>query len=207
MLKPSGEAGATTPSLFIHPASIVDPLDWAHVFSTPQPVEVELGCGDGSFMLQYAARHPERNFLAIERLLGRIRKLDRKGPRMGLKNLRLLRLEASYTMEYMLPPQSVQAIHVYFPDPWPKRRHHRRRLINEHFMVVAQRVLTPGGVLYLRTDEPSYFAQMVEVGRAANAAFKETPTPDDLSAITTDFEKDFLAKGIATHRIAFQRIQ
>lgn len=169
-----------------------------------QPVEVELGCGDGSFMLQYAALHPKHNFLAVERLLGRIRKLERRGPRLGLKNLRLLRLEASYTMEYLLPPQSVHAIHVYFPDPWPKRRHHRRRLINEQFMLAAQRVLIPGGVLYLRTDEPSYFAQMVEVGKAS-AGFQETPTPDDLSAIITDFEKDFLAKGIPTNRIAFKR--
>ena len=82
---------------------------------------MELGCGDASFLVDYARRHPERNFIGVERLLGRLRKLDRKGRRAGLTNLRGVRIESSYFLEYLLPPHSVSALHVYFPDPWPNQ--------------------------------------------------------------------------------------
>ena len=113
--------------------SIVERIDLAKLFPTAQPLEVELGSGDGSFLAEYARLHPERNFIGVERLLGRIRKLDRKSRRMGLTNLRGVRIESSYFLEYLLPPGSAVALHVYFPDPWPKRKHRRHRLINERF--------------------------------------------------------------------------
>ena len=91
------------PSLIYSPASYVDRLDVGRLFSQPLPLEVELGSGDGSFLAQWARRCPERNFLGVERLLGRLRKLDRKGRRAGLTNLRLLRIEASYFLEWLLP--------------------------------------------------------------------------------------------------------
>ena len=96
-------------------------------------LEVELGSGDGSFLAQRAAAYPERNFLGVERLLGRLRKLDRKARRAGLTNVRLLRIEAGYFLEYLLPATSVHALHLYFPDPWPKRKHRKNRLVNERF--------------------------------------------------------------------------
>jgi tRNA (guanine-N7-)-methyltransferase len=95
--------------------------------------------------------------------LGRLRKLDRKGRRLGLTNLRGVRIECGYFLEYLLPPGSVAALHVYFPDPWPKKKHRHRRLINERFPELARRVLQPGGVVYLRTDDADYFAQMQAV--------------------------------------------
>lgn len=117
--------------------SIVERLDLSQIFPGPQPLEVELGCGDASFLVDYAKLHPEHNFIGVERLLGRIRKLDRKGRRAGLTNLRGVRIESSYFLEYLLPPQSVSALHVYFPDPWPKKRHHKNRLVNERFPKIA----------------------------------------------------------------------
>ena len=80
--------------------SILDRIELARLFSKPQPLEVELGSGDGSFLAEYAARHPERNFIGVERLLGRLRKLDRKGRRAGLANLRGVRIESAYFLEY-----------------------------------------------------------------------------------------------------------
>lgn len=202
--KTAGKSAGSKPSLFFVPSTIVEPIPVNTLFPSVQPLEVELGCGDGAFLLRYAALHPERNFLAVERLLGRIRKLDRKGPRANLKNLRLLRIEAAYALEYLLPHGCARAIHVYFPDPWPKRRHHRRRLINARFMELADKALAPGGFLHLRTDDADYFSQMTAVGRA-NAHFQEVTPPEELIAVCTDFEKLFVDQGLPIHRTAFQK--
>jgi tRNA (guanine-N7-)-methyltransferase len=166
-------------------------------------LEVELGSGDGSFLAQWAQRSPDHNFIGVERLLGRLRKLDRKGQRAGLENLRLMRIEAGYFLEFLLPPASVGSLHVYFPDPWPKRKHRRHRLVNAQFTERASRALAPGGAVYLRTDDADYFAQMVEVF-AADQRFVPCPTPADLLKIETDFERDFHARGIPTLQAAYQ---
>ena len=105
--------------------SITEPLRLEELFPATQPAELEIGCGDGGFLLQMAQQQPDRNFLGVERLLGRIRKLSKKGQRAGLTNLRLLRLEGRYVMKYLLLKKAFEAIHIYFPDPWPKDRHAR----------------------------------------------------------------------------------
>jgi tRNA (guanine-N7-)-methyltransferase len=182
--------------------SIIEPVPLADLFPTPQPLEVELGAGDGGFLVHYAQRHPERNFIGIERLLGRLRKIERRAGRAGLTNVRAVRIESSYFLEYLLPPGSAAALHIYFPDPWPKRRHWRHRLVNERFPVLARRSLAPGGLVYLRTDDPAYFEQMREVFRA-DTAFQAVETPAELQAERTDFEAEFLARGVETLRAAF----
>ncbi len=184
--------------------SAVEPLDISGLFSQEQPLELELGSGDGGFLMQYVVAHPERNFMGVERLLGRLRKLDRKGLRAGLRNLRLLRIEAGYLLDHLLPRECVQCLHVYFPDPWPKRRHRANRLINERFPARAVRVLRPAGRVYLRTDSEDYFAQMREVFSCA-AGFEPVETPGELAGYRTDFEKDFNVRGVPTLRAAFQR--
>lgn len=191
-------------SLIYAPPSIVKPLVLAELFTVTQPLEVELGSGDGSFLINYAGLHRGRNFLGVERLLGRLRKIDRKGRRLGLVNLRAIRVEAAYFLEYLLPPECAAALHIYFPDPWPKRRHHKNRLINERFPELARRVLVRGGIVCLRTDEANYFAQMNQVFAARND-FQGVATPAELSAVKTDFERDFNARGVPTLRAAFQR--
>jgi tRNA (guanine-N7-)-methyltransferase len=186
------------------PGSYLVRLDLGQLFPVRQPVQVELGSGDGGFLAQYAQRHPERNFIGVERLLGRLRKLDRKGQRAGLKNLRVIRLEAAYLVEYLLPANSIEALHIYFPDPWPKRKHRKNRLINEHFTEIARRALTPGGAVYLRTDDADYFSQMTTVF-AAHRGYQLLETPGELLAVPTDFEREFQAQGIAAHHAAYQR--
>ena len=190
-------------NLLVQLRSIVEPLVLNEIFSVPQPLEVELGCGDASFLLEFAQRHRERNFMGVERLLGRIEKLDRKGRRAGLTNLRGIRIESSYLLQYLLPPHSADAIHVYFPDPWPKKRHHKNRLINESFPALAHAALAPAGKVFLRTDDAPYFEQMTEVFAAAKD-FKKIETPLDLAELLTDFERHFTAKGIKTLRAAYQ---
>jgi tRNA (guanine-N7-)-methyltransferase len=195
-------AGAET--TLIVPVSILHRLELDGLFAKKQPTEVELGSGDGSFLVQYATAHPEHNFIGVERLLGRLRKIDRKGRRAGLQNLRVIRLEASYVIQYLLPKNSVSAIHTYFPDPWPKRKHRKNRLVQTGFPEICADVLSANGTVYLRTDDEDYFKQMQEVF-GGSSLFQEVRTPEDLAAVLTDFQRGFLKRGIQTKRAAYQK--
>ena len=190
-------------NLVVQLRSIVEPLTLAELFPKPQPLEVELGCGDASFLVEFARRNPERNFIGVERLLGRIQKLDRKGRRAGLANLRGVRIESSYFLQFLLPPHSAAALHIYFPDPWPKKKHRKHRLIGGNFPALARAALASDGAVYLRTDDADYFQQMTEVF-AASRDFQKIETPVELAELTTDFERDFNSKGIQTLRAAYQ---
>jgi len=185
--------------------SITEPLSLEDLFPLPQPFELEIGCGDGGFLFEYAQRHPDRNFLGVERLLGRVRKLSKKGLREGLTNLRLLRIEARYVLEYLLPEHAFEALHIYFPDPWPKDRHRRHRLINETFPPLARRILRQKGVIYLRTDDPVYFGQMQETFQDLKDFAVET-TPGEIASITTEFERQWLDQGRHIHRAAYRLV-
>lgn len=197
------EAASEPPeSLIFKPESITKRIELERLFPSAQPLEVELGSGDGGFIAQWAKLVPERNFLAVERLLGRLRKIDRKSRRAGLANVRPLRMEAWYVLEYLLPRASVSAIHIYFPDPWPKRKHRKNRLINEAFTETVARALAPGGTIYLRTDDKDYFDQMVRVFDG-NARFRKTETPEALAVVVTDFEREFNKRGVQTLRAAY----
>lgn len=190
-------------NLIVQLSSVVKPLDLAELFPRPQRLEVELGCGDASFLVEYAGRHPDRNFIGVERLLGRLRKLDRKGRRAGLTNLRGVQIESSYFLQYLLPRHSASVLHIYFPDPWPKKRHHKNRLINESFPRLAAAALASAGVVYLRTDDEDYFAQMTAVFDACRE-FRQLETPSELAELLTDFEREFQARGIHTLRAAYR---
>jgi tRNA (guanine-N7-)-methyltransferase len=186
--------------------SVIERLNLVQLFLEPQPLEVELGCGDASFLAGYAQRHPERNFIGVERLLGRLRKLDRKGRRAGVANLRGVRIESSYFLEYLLPPHSASVLHIYFPDPWPKKKHRKHRLINEHFPEIVRAALTPGGAVYLRTDDEDYFQQMTGVF-GVNRKFQPVETPPELMEWLTDFEREFRERGIQTLRAAYRTLE
>ncbi len=193
----------TAENLIVQFRTILEPLALAEIFLQPQPLEVELGCGDASFLVEYARRNPGKNFIGVERLLGRLQKLDRKGRRLGLTNTRGVRIESTYFLQYLLPAHSTEALHIYFPDPWPKKKHRRHRLINEQFPTLARNVLAPGGTVFLRTDDADYFQQMNEVFDAAKE-FEQVKTPASLAEITTDFERGFNAQGIPTLRAAYK---
>ena len=192
------------PSVIHELESILERFDLERLFPTHQPLEVELGSGDGTFLRDYARRHPERNFIAVERLLGRLRKIDRKARTASLANVSAIRIESAYFLEFLLPKQSAAALHIYFPDPWPKKKHRRHRLINERFPSLARSVLSIAGIVYLRTDDADYFDQMQSVF-SASEWFDRVETPEELSSLTTDFENEFNARGIATLRAAYRR--
>ncbi|MEI7534723.1 MAG: tRNA (guanosine(46)-N7)-methyltransferase TrmB [Verrucomicrobiae bacterium] len=189
--------------LVVQLPSIIEPLNLTTLFPRSQPLEVELGCGDASFLAEYARRHPAKNFIGVERLLGRIEKLHRKGSQLGLTNVRGVRIESAYFLQYLLPPQAAMALHIYFPDPWPKKKHRKHRLVNKAFPALARHTLKVGGTVFLRTDDTDYFQQMTEVFSAAKD-FRSVESPIELTEIVTDFERDFNAQGIPTLRAAYQ---
>lgn len=193
------------PDLIYRPASVVDPLPLAALFPVQQPLEVELGAGDGSFLAAYAAARRDTNFIGVERLLGRLRKIEKKSRRAGLANVRLLRIEANYFVRFMLPKGSARAFHIYFPDPWPKRRHWKNRLIDEGFTEALRAALEAGGIVYLRTDDPPYFEQMLR-SFEANKNFEKIETPEALLAFKTDFERNFHLRGIPTRHATYRKL-
>jgi tRNA (guanine-N7-)-methyltransferase len=175
------------------------------LFPREAPFEVDIGSGEGSFLLTMAQRHPERNFLGIERLLGRIRKTCRAAARRHLANVRMLRLEIAYALRYVLPFESVSVAHVLFPDPWPKRYHQSRRLIQDGFMEALHGILVPGGELRIKTDDQPYFLWMEKVLARAKG-YERLDWVDDLEYPTTDFEARFVAQGLPIYRARLRKI-
>lgn len=199
---------------FLHqPTSWLEPLRWDEVFGrSPSdsrheiPIHVDLGAGDGGFVRARARNHPDICFLGVERLLGRARKIARGAWRDGLPNLRSLRIEATYAVEQLFAENSVASITVLFPDPWPKRRHHKNRLIQTPFLENCARVLRPDGWIAIKTDDALYFNHIQEAlkGCTSLKAWPEARA-DLLLSEPTDFERDFVKEGRPIHFLAAVR--
>src|SRR6266550_7815868 len=144
--------------------SLTNGLDLEKIFGRKAPLHVDLGCGDGSFLCALAQRLPARNFLGIERLRGRIRSSARKVAR--LENVRLLQIESSYAVRYLLPAGSVETFYLLFPDPWPKRRHHPHRLVTPDFLNSVHVALQKNGVIYIATDHLDYFRKIQDIAES-----------------------------------------
>lgn len=134
----------------------------ADIFDSGESCEVDLGCGDGGFLLHMAAHYPERLFLGVERLLGRVRKVCRDSTKQGLNNVKVLRLESRYFLEWFIAPGSITRLHYLFPDPWPKEKHHKNRLVQDSFIPVLHRALAENGELLFKTDHEDYFLWVCE---------------------------------------------
>ena len=184
----------STQSAICIPSNWLVPLSWNTIFERQAPLEVDVGCGKGSFLLHAAQENPNTNFIGVDRLLRRLRKIDKRIQRVGVHNIRLFRVEASYFVSYLVPEASISAYHIYFPDPWPKRRHQQRRLMSASFVSNLRRTLRDGGAINCATDHAEYYQWIHE-------EFRKTPgfledTGGLLSEkIGTDFEQDFLAAG------------
>jgi len=144
--------------------SLTNRLNLEKTFGCKAPLHVDLGCGDGSFLCALAQRLPEKNFLGVERLLGRIRTSSRKAA--GLSNVRLLQMESSYAVRYLLFSESVETFYLLFPDPWPKRRHHGRRIVTPDFLNSVHVAIQENGVIYIATDHRDYFRKIKETAES-----------------------------------------
>ena len=173
------------------------------LYVTPQPLEVDIGCGRGRFLLGRAANCPHFNFLGIDLSLLRLRKIDRRAVAGKLVNIRLVHGEALRTLA-ALPPESVSTFYVYFPDPWPKRRHHVRRLVALPFVETITKALRPQGKIHLCTDHEDYFLAMQRVWRS-DPRYSEIAPYLPAADEETDFCLLFKSQGLAANRCSFEK--
>ena len=179
------------------------PLDLPSAFDrAPQKLEVDLGCGKGRFLLARAAAHPETSFLGLDRQTRRLAKVERKAQKAQLANIRLLYAEAAYAVTHLLPRGSVATYYIFFPDPWPKRRHHRRRLFDAAFLDALNTTLMPGGCIHLATDHLDYFGSIRRL-LAGDTRFTEREPFVTSAEERTNFELIFLQQNKPIGRCSF----
>jgi tRNA (guanine-N7-)-methyltransferase len=181
-----------------------DPVDWAAFFGRTAPVEIEIGSGRGRFLTDEAASRPGTSFLGaeIEHEYARIAQV--RAARMGLGNVRFARLDGKEFVLRRLPAASLAALHVFFPDPWPKKRHAKRRLFTPDFARAAANALVPGGVLRVATDNLPYFEAIREV-LAAEPALEEVPGSGSGWSAGTDYERKYEKEGRPMARGVWRR--
>jgi tRNA (guanine-N7-)-methyltransferase len=192
-------------------------LDLSKLFGRTAPAQVDLGCGDGSFLARLADLYPTKNFLGIERLAYRAAQASRKAAHV--QNMRVLRMDTFHSLELLLPPQSIEAFYLLFPDPWPKRRHHRRRIVTTHFLNSIHRALDANGTLRIATDHLDYFQhiqRLVHISTAlpggldglkpSNFGRFEMVDPGEINLPPTKFEMRFRAQNLPIYRLSLRKI-
>jgi len=181
------------------------PFDWTELFGRSVPVDLEIGSGKGKFLFEMATAWPDRDFLAVERA-GKYHQLccDRAA-RRGIENARLLRTTAEDLLFRLLRDASLATVYVLFPDPWPKKRHHKRRLIKPEIVAAMHRVLAPGGRLLVKTDHEDYSEVISEVMRDAEG-FSTLDAREAFAGLPeTGFEQKYRHQGRPIFPFALQK--
>lgn len=184
-------------------------LDLADVFGRTAARTIEIGCGNGETLVTLASAHPDRDYLGIEVHRPGVGHLLLRAEELGLKNLRIVCRDAVEVLRDCVPETTVDEILLYFPDPWPKKRHHKRRIVQPSFVSLAASRLRVGGVLRMATDWQHYATQMLEVASACpllaneSAAGEYVPRPD--SRPVTRFERRGQRLGHGTWDLSFRR--
>lgn len=185
-------------------------LDLGLVFGRRAPVVLDIGFGDGSALLTLAANHPDRDYLGVEVHEPGIGHLLLQLERAGLDNVRMVAHDAVEVIKYMLPPGQIEAVNLFFPDPWPKKRHHKRRIVQPGFVRDVARILKPEGTFHIATDWTDYAEHVAAVmadctqfealspGQASSEPFFNRPT--------TRFERRGIALGHTVTDLHFRRI-
>ena len=186
-------------------------FDWNQLFGNSRPVEIEIGCGRGMFIIKRALENPQINFLGIEKSARFFRMLAERVKKSGAHNIRLLRTEAAYLMKKFVPANSVKAVHVYFPDPWPKKRHRKRRLVNGSFFESVARILLPDGLFFFATDFQDYFDEIITIAPSCHGLKRESdeelsPPVVNPDAAATTYERKYLIQGKVIYRAVYKKI-
>jgi tRNA (guanine-N7-)-methyltransferase len=185
------------------------PLDFSGVFGRVAPAILEIGFGMGETTAAIAQAHPQYDFLGIEVHAPGVGALLKRIDEAGLHNVRMIRHDAVEVVAQMIPPGSLAGVHVYFPDPWPKKRHHKRRLLQASFVTALAQRLAPGGYLHAATDWEEYAHEILATLAAepllANTAESFAPRP--AWRPQTKFEARGMKLGHGVWDIVFRRVQ
>ena len=185
------------------------PFDWPAVFGADRPVEIEIGFGKGLFLLTAAQARPDVSFVGVEIVRKYQLFTATRLAKRGLGNVRVACGDGRLFLRDRVAAASLQALHLYFPDPWWKKRHHKRRLFTAEFAAECGRVLRPGGRLHFVSDVEEYFQTGVGL-LAAQPALRAAPTPTpgdpkhDLDYLT-NFERKFRKEGRPIWRVCYER--
>jgi len=181
------------------------PLVPAELFGAPMPLEVELGTGKGRFLLERAASAPQVGFLGVERCRKYLTMAAERVARQALANVRLARTTAEDLLFRCLGDASVQTVHVYFPDPWPKKRHLKRRLLGRANLARIADVLVPGGMLLIKTDHAGY-AEAIREALALEPRLVAVGGEEPFAGLPpTHYELKFAREGRTVHAFALRR--
>ncbi len=187
----------TSPN-FIAERTPEKPLDWAAIFGNTRPLALEIGCGTGHFILEQASKQPEINFLGIDIYNKGCLKTCAKIDHAGLSNVRVMRVEARWLLDKGLQPESLAAVYINCPDPWPKKRHRSRRLVNREFLLLLAQYLVPDGHLFFSTDFDNYAEDVAEQIRDL-AGYRNMLQQDWVNALpgypVSKYMQRFLDKG------------
>ena len=188
-------------------ATLARPIEWRTLFGNDHPIELEIGSGKGTFITEQAKARPQTNFLGIEWANWFYRYASDRLRRAGCNNAHMVRAEASFFLNEYIPAESISVLHIYFPDPWPKARHNRRRLIQPKFMPIAHRVLAAGARLQIVTDHKGYWEENIEpaVRRAAGFEVADYVRPGSANEgefVGTNFERKYRREGRPFYAIA-----
>jgi tRNA (guanine-N7-)-methyltransferase len=175
-------------------------IEPASLFGRVAPLEIEIGAGRGEFLIAHAATLPERNFLAVELSAPLVRLLTARAGLAELQNLRVARTDARPLVNLFLPCECVSAYHVYFPDPWPKRRHAKHRLFTPWFVANLRRTMAVGASLYIATDVSEYAESIFSMVQAQGLQPTSQPVP---GVATTGFARRFIIEGRKVYAQAF----
>jgi tRNA (guanine-N7-)-methyltransferase len=178
------------------------PLGWPEIFGRSAPADIEIGSGKGKFLLELAADQPQRDFLAVERAGKYHRLCCDRAARRGISNVRLLRTTAEDLLFRLLPNESVERFFILFPDPWPKKRHHKRRLIKADVVAALNAALIPGGRLLVKTDHEGYAKVISEVLQGAQGYSVLDPEEAYAGLPITGFEEKYRQQGRAIYPFA-----
>lgn len=174
-----------------------EPLSFMKIFGNANPVEFEIGCGKGKFLAARAAAFPNINFVGIDRVAKWMQRVQKKKEKAAMGNLLFLKTNA-YEIIERIPPESVSVFHIYFPDPWPKRRHQKRRLVNAEFLKYLTGLLKKGGAIEIATDHEDYYAfirkQALESGLPWSS-WRESRTRIVQEELKTHYEMRFEMAG------------
>ncbi|MCA9029833.1 MAG: tRNA (guanosine(46)-N7)-methyltransferase TrmB [Planctomycetaceae bacterium] len=169
-------------------------LDWPVFFGNDHEVELDVGCGRGLFLFRASETRPGTNFLGMEIDYREGRRSARRLQKQERQNARVLGGDANVALDRMIEPHSVSAIHVYFPDPWWKKRHRRRRIFTDEFVGRCARLLKPGGYLHSWTDVEEYFGVISGIMDHHELFTKEEPPAEVLPEHDMDYQTSFERK-------------